>query len=80
MKTMKKLFSVALSIVLAFGVVAAVAPTTATADSLLSEYTSMVESVQQNIESMYSDERRAQESASIIQANQILNSVQDTDW
>lgn len=80
MKTMKKLFSVALSIILAFGVVASVAPANATADSLLSEYTSMVEGVQQNIESMYSDERRAQESASIIQANQILNSVQDTDW
>lgn len=80
MKTMNKLFSVALSIVLAFGVVASVAPATATADSLLTEYASMVESVQQNIKSMYSHERRAQESASIIQANQILNSVQDTGW
>lgn len=45
MKTMNKLFSVALSIVLAFGVVASVAPATATADSLLTEYASMVESV-----------------------------------
>ncbi len=80
MKSMKKLFSIALSIALAFGVVTSVAPATATADSLLSEYTSMVESVQQNIESMYSYERRAQESASIMQANQILNSINDTDW
>lgn len=80
MKTMKKLFSVALSIVLAFGVVASVAPTTATADSLLDEYGSMLDTVQQNIEQTYSYEQRAAETASIIQGNQILSSLGDTDW
>lgn len=79
MNLRKNILSVTLSIALAFGAIPSVAPA-ATDDYIIEDYNLMLESVQQSIEQVYSAERRATETASIMQANQILSSVGNANW